>query len=174
MDIVYSAKVVEFVTVGAEYCAYLEQSEGRDKDSFINTLLKLLPLLYLKASLLPKVEGNDFFGTSTFVSEEDYYWLKGVVAGVMGNDDEYEDLMCDEQMQTDEVRLKSVSEDLADIYQPVRDFVETFRTGVEDIIAEALWTLNDSFELTWGGNLVDVLRRLHRVKYILGNNEETI
>lgn len=174
MDIVYSTSVVEFVTVGAEYCAFLEQSEGRDKSSFIDTLQKLLPLLYLKATLLPKVEGNDLFGTETFVTEEDYEWLRSILVTIMGEDDEYEDLVYDEQMQTDEARWKSVGEELADIYQPVRDFVETFRAGVEDNIAEALWTLNDSFELSWGGNLVDVLRRLHRIKYIKGSSEETL
>jgi hypothetical protein len=167
MDIVYSSQVVEFVTVGAEYCAFLEQSEGRDKDSFIDTLLKLLPLLYVKASLLPKVEGGNVFGVETFVTEEDYEWLRAMLTTVMGEDDAYEDLIYDEQMQTDEARWKSVAEELADIYQPVRDFVETFRNGVEDNITEALWALNDSFELSWGGNLVDVLRRLHRVKYTI-------
>lgn len=167
MDIVYSPPVVEFVTVAAEYCAFLEQSEGRDKDMFVDTLLKLLPLLYVKASLLPRVEGGDLFGAETFVTEADYEWLRVTLAAVMGEDDNYEDLIYDEQMQTDEARWKSVSEELADIYQPVRDFVETFRAGVEDNIAEALWALSDSFELSWGGNLVDVLRRLHRVKYTI-------
>lgn len=165
MDIVYSSPVVEFVTVGAEYCAFLEQSEGRDKQEFIDKLLKLLPLLYVKASLLPKVEGNDFFGVETFVTEADYDWLRAVLTTVMGEDDAFEDLIYDEQMQTDDTRWKSVGEELADIYQPVRDFVDTFRMGVEDNIAEALWALNDSFELSWGTNLVDVLRRLHRIKY---------
>ena len=167
MDIVYSSPVVEFVTVGAEYCAFLEQSEGRDKDSFVDTLLKLLPLLYVKATLLPKVEGSEFLQPETFVTEADYEWLRGMLTTVMGEDDAYEDLIYDEQMQTDESRWKSVGEELADIYQPVRDFVETFRAGVEDNIAEALWSLSDSFELYWGGNLVDVLRRLHRVRYTL-------
>ena len=167
MDIVYSSPVVEFVTVGAEYCAFLEQSEGREKGTFVDTLLKLLPLLYLKASLLPKVEGSDLFGSEAFVTEEDYLWLQATAAAVMGEDDAYEDLVYDEEMQTDEVHLKSVGEQLADIYQPVRDFIEVFRTGVEDNIAEALWELNDHFELYWGRDIVDVLRRLHRVKYAI-------
>ena len=47
MKIAYSQPVVEFVTVGAELCAFLEQSEGRDREPFVDTLLKLLPLLLL-------------------------------------------------------------------------------------------------------------------------------
>ena len=100
MDIVYSSQVVEFVTVGAEYCAFLEQSEGRDKDSFIDTLLKLLPLLYVKASLLPKVEGSNVFGAESFVTEEDYEWLRAMLTTVMGEDDAYEMFMMELEMIT--------------------------------------------------------------------------
>ena len=113
------------------------------------------------------MEGSEIFAAETFVTEEDYEWLRTMLSTIMGEDDIYEDLVYDEQMQTDESKWKSVGEELADIYQPVRDFVETFRAGVEDNIAEALWALSDSFELFWGGNLVDVLRRLHRVKYTI-------
>lgn len=171
MDIVYSSSVVEFVTVAAEYCAFLEQSEGRDKDALVDTLLKLLPLLYLKAELLPRVEGSEVYGSESFVTEGDYEWLRSTLTAVMGEDDAYEDLVYDEQMQTDESHWRSVGEQLADIYQPVRDFVETFRSGVEDNIAEALWTLNDNFELYLGADIVDVMRRLHRVKYTIRPEE---
>lgn len=60
-EIVYSRNTVEFVTVAAEFCAFLEQSEGRKRRDFVDTMLKLLPLLYLKASLVPHVEGDEEF-----------------------------------------------------------------------------------------------------------------
>ena len=105
------------------------------------------------------------FNGGDIVTEQDYNWLRAILSDVMAELDEYEDFVYDETVQTDEVRWHRVSEDLADIYQPVRDFVECFRTGVEENIEEALWTLNDNFELYWGGNLVDTLRRLHRTRY---------
>ena len=170
MTNVFTPPVVEFVTVGAEFCAFLEQSEGRDRETFVGTLLKILPLLYVKASLLPHVEGSSSFVAETHVTEQDYDWLRGVLARVMGDADGYEDLLYDEQMQTDDTRWQCVSENLADIYQPVRDFVETYRGGMEENIEDALWALCDSFELYWGGNLVDVLRRLHRVRYMIADS----
>ena len=41
---------------------------------------------------------------------------------------------------------------------------------------DALWAVRDSFELYWGQNLVDTLRRLHRLKYALDRerNEDDI
>lgn len=170
MNILYTSPVVEFVTVGAEFCAFLEQSEGRERTTFVETLQKLLPVLYVKALLLPSVEGGAEYGAESHVTEEDYEWLRATLARVMGDADSYEDLIYDEDMQTDDTRWQSVSENLADIYQPVRDFVETYRRGVDENIEEALWSLNDSFELFWGGNLVDVLRRLHRIRYMINNS----
>ncbi len=170
MQIVYSQPVIEFVTVAAEYCAFLEQSVGRDRDSFTATLLKLLPLLYVKAQLLPQVEGNAEYAPEMFVTEQDYNWLRAVLADVMAEEDEFEDFVYDETVQTDEVRWHRVSECLADIYQPLRDFVETFRAGVEENIEEALWSLNDAFELYWGADLLDALRRLHRTRYVSENH----
>jgi hypothetical protein len=166
MNIVYSQPVVEFVTVATELCAFLEQSEGRDRNELVDRLLKLLPLLYLKAQLLPHVEGNDEFEPETYVTEQDYNWLRAILADVMAEEDEYEDFVYDEGVRMEESCWKRVSEGLADIYQPVRDFVETFRNGVEENIEEALWALNDHFELYWGSDLVDTLRRLHRTRYV--------
>lgn len=166
MQIAFSPPVVEFVTVGAEYCAFLEQSEGRDRHELIETLLKLMPLLYVKALLLPAADGDEEYAAQSFVTEQDYNWLRAVLADIMAEEDEYEDFCYDEAVQTDEVLWRRVSEGLADIYQPVRDFVECYRQGVAAHIEEALWVLKDQFELFWGADLVDTLRRLHRIHYV--------
>ena len=46
--VIYAHDTLEFVTVSAEFCAFLEQSEGRDKREFVETMLKLLPLIIIK------------------------------------------------------------------------------------------------------------------------------
>lgn len=165
-NIVYSRDTVEFVTVAAEFCAYLEQSEGREPEVFRSTLLKLLPLLYLKATLLPRVEAGGDSRSEQLVTEQDYEWLRAVVAAVMGPDDEYLDVSPADGLQTEETRLQSVSEGLADIYQAVRNFVGTYKHGVEESMYAALWELTDSFELYWGERVVDTLRVLHRLHYV--------
>ena len=55
-QVIFDKNTVEFVTVAAEYCAFLEQARSRRPLDFVETALKLLPLLYLKASLLPPCE----------------------------------------------------------------------------------------------------------------------
>ena len=58
---IYHHDVLEFVTVAIEYCAYLEKSQGRERGDFLDTMLKLLPLLYVKAQLLPQVDSEGDF-----------------------------------------------------------------------------------------------------------------
>ena len=82
--IVYSRNTVEFVTVAAEFCAYLEQSEGRKCRDFTDTVLKLLPLLYLKAALLEDIEGAEDFLPEAFVSEQDYEFVRLTLSALLG------------------------------------------------------------------------------------------
>lgn len=173
---VYAHDTLEFVTVAAQYCAFLEQSEGRIREEFVGTMLKLLPLLYMKAQMLPTADCEANFLPDDQVTEQDYDWIRNLVYGIMQNVDEYEDLAYDEEMQTEESRWKSVSEGLADTYQALRNFVSAYQQGIDDCMLAALWYVNENFELYWGQCVVDTLRRLHTIKYVLNvkSDEEDI
>ena len=45
---VYGHDVIEFTTVALQYCAFVENAPEKERTEFVDTLLKLLPLLYLK------------------------------------------------------------------------------------------------------------------------------
>ena len=49
---IYSKNIIEFVTVSAEYCAFIERVPELEKEEFLDKIIKILPLLYLKATLL--------------------------------------------------------------------------------------------------------------------------
>ena len=51
---VYQEPAIEFVTVAVQLCLYLEQVADQEKADFIEKMLCLLPLLYLKARLVHK------------------------------------------------------------------------------------------------------------------------
>ncbi len=169
---IYAHDVIEFLTVAAEFCAYLEQSQGRNRREFMDRMLKLLPLLYLKASLVPDIESNGDFLPDDRVTEEDYNWIRCNVYDIMQSMDDYEDLVYDEDMQTEESCWKSISEGLADIYQSLRNFVSSYQQGIEDCMNDSLWAVRDQFELYWGQCLVDTLKRLHRLTYSSLNGME--
>ena len=171
-EIVYYRNTVEFVTVAAEFCAFLEQSEGRKRRDFVDTMLKLLPLLYLKASLVPHVEGDEEFYPEEFVTEQDYEYLRAMLSAIMAGEDDYMDLNNQDVRFSDEPVVRSVSEDLADIYQALKNFVETYRLGVEYNMAEAVAAVAERFGLYWGQEVADVLKALHRVKYRLSESDD--
>ena len=169
---IYAHDTLEFVTVAAEYCALLEKSEERTEEEFVGTLLKLLPLLYMKVQLLPEVDTEGAFVPKDQVTEEDYNYVRDGAYSLLQEHDEYELLVWEEDMQTEESRWCSVSEGLADIYQALRNFVAVYQQRIEPCMQDALWQLRENFELYWGQTLLDTLRQLHRIRYSLNSEKD--
>ncbi len=164
-SLVYSHDVVEFVTVAVEYCVFLEQGAERKRSELVDTMQKILPLLYLKASMLPDLEEDDCFLGEQLVTEADYNAVRDTVARIMGEQDDYLDVFVEDMKYSAEPIRKNISEDLADIYQSVRNFVGTYKMGLEDTMYGALSEVAADFRHSWGQTLVNTLRAIHDVKY---------
>lgn len=160
---VYQQPAIEFVTVAVQLCLYLEQVEGQDKSEFVEKMLCLLPLLYLKARLLPKAtEELDGF-PERFVSEQEYEDIRQKVAQCMGADDTYLEVFVEDMRYSDEPITAFVSENIADIYQEVKDLACNYQTRDEAVMNDALVNCIEAFEQHWGQKLLNVLRPLHAV-----------
>lgn len=160
---VYQQPAIEFVTVAVQLCLYLEQIEGQDKSEFVEKMLCLLPLLYLKARLLPKAtEELDGF-PERFVSEQEYEDIRQKVAQCMGADDTYLEVFVEDMRYSDEPITAFVSENIADIYQEVKDLACNYQTRDEAVMNDALVNCMEAFEQHWGQKLLNVLRPLHAV-----------
>ena len=168
----YQRDILEFVTVAVQYCAYLEDSEGRSREEFVDTMSKLLPLLYLKGSLLPQYETYSDNMLSDYVTEENYDIIRNNIAYIMADKDDYLDVFVDDMKYSDEPILMTISENLADIYQDIKNFAYIYKQGVEDEMMSALELCNQNFRTDWGQNLVNVLRAIHEVKYTITNIDD--
>ncbi|MCK5169706.1 MAG: DUF5063 domain-containing protein, partial [Bacteroidales bacterium] len=73
--IVYSQNITEFVTVTGEYCSFVENTARFTKKDFLDKVRKLLPLIYLKGSLLPKLESVFDDENEKFVTEEEWDFI---------------------------------------------------------------------------------------------------
>ena len=122
-QVIFERNNVEFVTVAAEFCAFIERSEGQQRAEFVDTLLKILPLLYIKASMLPECEAMGDDCLEAFVTEDDYEVIRINLQEVLADHDDYLDVFVEEMKYSDTPIRKSIAEDLADIYQVVKDFV---------------------------------------------------
>lgn len=157
------ASVLEFVTVSVEYCAMLEQLASTDKNTFITKMQKLLPLLYLKASLLPQMGEDDESFLQNYVTEDDWLALFLRLKNLLGEDVEYLEVFDTRMTDSEAPIVASLAENFADIYQDLRDFLTNFHLGTEELVAAALWQLQTNFANYWGQYTVNALRAVHHI-----------
>lgn len=163
--------VLEFTTVAVQFCAYLEAAEQKERLEFIDTMLRLLPLLYLKGTLLPGFELDEAVDLQDFVTEENYDIVRGNIAALMGQHDDFLDVFMEDMKYSDTPILTTVSENLADIYQDLKNFALNYRQEVDATMQEALAEVKENFEHYWGQRCVNVMRALHDVRYETAERE---
>lgn len=161
---IYSRPVLDFVTIGTEYCKYLEQQEDAPREKFIDIMRGLLPMLYLKVSLIGQVPEEAGYN-DPHVTEADYNCIRAKIARIMGDRDDYLDVFVEDFKYSDRPVLCTVSEDMADIYQSVRELVEAYRTGFEESMLVALHEAVEQFENYWGQRALNALRALHDARF---------
>lgn len=165
MNDVYGKSVIEYVTVAAETCLLLEHANECTRNDFVVRLLNLLPLLYGKAVALnvPEMLLDD--APERFVTEEDYQYVRGNVEALLGNDNVYLEVFHEQMKYSDTPIAAFISEDLADIYQELKDFAASYRLGMEEIMNDALAVSLEAFAEHWGQKLLNALRALHALRY---------
>ena len=164
-DPVYSRNVIEFVAVANEFCKYSEHSSELRGDELLRILQRILPLLYIKASLLPQL--NPFFddGNEKFVSESDWVRIHDLLKEKFGNADDFLEVFDEKSIETDGPILSSISENMADIYQDIKDFLLLYQTGTSEVMNDAIWECRMNFENFWGQKLVNSMRAIHKFIY---------
>jgi hypothetical protein len=178
--IVYSKNVVEFVTVANEFCSTLECVAQFSAKENLDKLQKLLPLLYLKASVLPKIERLMEDELEKFVSELDYNMLHQKWMQLLGENDSFYDVFDPNIQFSEEAVRSSISENLLDVYQDLKDFITSYSINNEDVMYDSLSECIFHFEQFWGQQLLTVLRAVHMLLYSdvdlseEKNNEEVV
>lgn len=162
---IYSSTILEFVTIAVEFCAFLEKEQSLDRNEWISKMLIILPLMYVKASMLPEYEFDDEISLENFVKEEDYARVLNTVANILDEEDVYLDVFMEEMKYSDTPISSTVSEDVADIYQDVRNFVSVYQYGIEESMIESIAVCSRNFKSFWGQRLVNTLRPLHTIMY---------
>lgn len=158
----YSQPVLDFVTVATEYCKYVEQCSPTETNDFCRVMRGLLPMIYLKATLLEEVPETAGWNEKR-VTEEDYNYIRSQVAAILGSNDDFLDVFVEDFKYSEHPVLCTISENLADIYQQLRELVEAFREGYEDAMEVALFETIDEFHIQWGQKLLNALRALHDI-----------
>jgi len=162
---VYSRKVVEFVAVANEFCKYAERASELKGDELLKILQRILPLMYINASLLPQLDTFFEDGNEKFVTESDWVRVHEVLSEKFGSADDYLEVFDEKNNESDGPVLTSISENMADIYQDLKDFLLLYQTGTLEVMNDAVWECRMSFENFWGQKLVNSLRAIHKFLY---------
>ncbi len=164
-EIVYSRDSIEFVTVAVQYCAFLENLTEETENEVTDKLTKMLPLLYLKSSLVPETDMVNDEEPEITVTEEDYNYISSKIYNIYLKNDTYLEVFLEDMKYSETPIAASISEDLTDIYQDIRNFITIFERGITENMNDALYICMENFKTYWGQNLVNVLRALHSLKY---------
>ena len=164
-DIYHSKDVFEFTAAAVEVCKRLENAASLNRKEFISSMLKLLPLLYLKSQIVLHFNNESDVYLEHVVTEDDYNAIRYSIADKLGEYDDYLDVFLEDMKYSDSPIHRTVSEDLADIYQELRDFLHIYEQDFEESTAAALGELSDTFAQRWGQTVVNVLRPLHETMY---------
>jgi hypothetical protein len=166
MGTVYDKNSLEFATVAFEFCSWMERDFSSDRFTFVDRATKLLPLLYLKASLIPEIpDPDDETAIAGFITEETYDILRDRIAGLLGEHDSYLDTFLPDMAYSDTPIVAFISENLADMYQDMGNFVSLFRQGDDETMRQALSLCSANFRQFWGQSLLNALKALHAIRY---------
>ncbi|MDR1645031.1 MAG: DUF5063 domain-containing protein [Tannerellaceae bacterium] len=164
-DTIYERNTIEFVTVALEYCAFIEAVKKYSLFDFVDTATKILPLLYLKATLLPDIPCDEETGLAGQVTEEMYESLRTQIAGTLGTYDTYLETFHPDMPYSDAPVAAFISENLADIYQDTGNFISLYRQQNEPLMREAIALCRINFRQYWGQRLLNALKALHDIRY---------
>ena len=164
--LLFGKDTIDFVTVAFEYCSLMERVSQIDGKELIDKCSKILPLLYLKTILLPIPFVEEIWDVEEIVTEETYDALRSKIATLMGEQDVYLVTFHQEMKYSDTPVAASISEDLADIYQDLANFLFIYRDGIEQNMKDALIKCKYTFETYWGMKLLNSLGALHSLREV--------
>jgi hypothetical protein len=97
------------------------------------------------------------------VSEQDWSEIYRKIAACMEGNNDFLDIPADNEFDRSELITRKVSEDMSDIYQDLRDFLEIYRNSPEDVMNDALWECQNNFLSFWGAKILRVSSALHKI-----------
>lgn len=163
-EAIVSNHVIEFVSIANEFCSLLENTFDVENQSFIDKMTKILPMLYLKVMFLPKLEFISEELLEYSVSEEEWETINNDIAKILDDKNSYNEIY--DPLEYDEKNdVSYISENMADIYQDIKNFLNQYHTGNTDAMNDAIVACVNNYENYWGQRTVNSLRVLHHLKY---------
>lgn len=162
-DPVYRTSVIDMFTVANEYCLFIEKAENYQVSDIIHYLSKVLPLMYLKGSLLTDVQVEYPEANERYVTEEQWQEIFNSLRHKFSDKDTF--YHCDPGDSEGDILLLSFAENLADIYQDMKDFVLLYSKEFHAARENAVSEMFSLFGSHWGHRILLVLTHIHFLQH---------
>lgn len=149
-----------------EYCAAIEHVTTTAPMDFVDTMLRLLPRIYITISdARPDFGMGEGGYIAPTLNEETYDAVRSAIGATLGEEDTFLEVFMEDMKYSDTPIAATISESLADLFQVFYDFLEACRDAPADLIGEALAALKETFAEYWSQTLTNVLRAINAIKY---------
>ncbi len=159
-DLTVTKPVIEMLTVANEYCLFFENAASYKTAEILDYYHKMAPLLYLKGSLLPDMPLNNEAHNERYVTEEDWETVFRELKEKFGNIDTY--YVHDHNFDSVEA---SLSDNMADIYQDMKDFIMLYQKNMQIARQNAIANLASQYRWRWGPIASQALTAVHHILF---------
>lgn len=157
---VFNRNVLEVLTISNELCLLIDNIEKYEKSEVLNILHRLLPLLYLKASLLKPIEASNPDSSERLVTEEQYELIYQSLKKLLGPNDIFYVIQ-----KKDSPVKASLAEYITDVYQDIKDFLMLYQKPSISAKENAINECISLFKKHWGPRLLTSLQTMHVLIY---------
>lgn len=161
-------RLLAVTSLAADYCHICENASEMEKSEFTDRILDCLPRIYweffdISADDLVTLEEWDY--QPDYVDEDYYESIRRHIEMVMGPDDVFLETFEEDMKYSDTPIAASISESLADLFQPLFNFISVVKDTEGEKLVEAYINCKEDFVSYWSQTLCNVLRALNYLKY---------
>ena len=139
---------IAFVGLCDEFCRQMEGAREAERDEFIDSMLRLLPRIYISA----------------FDISPDVYLDQEVYIDQALEEDYYDAVRRNVESLFDSPVAASISEGLADLFQVFYNFINTVRDTTDETVSLALQSVAEDFRGYWSQTLCNTFRAINHLK----------
>lgn len=159
---IINSNIIAFAGLANEYCTALENAASMTRKELINSMIHLLPRIYIVATdLSVNILNEEDAAVNDVLDEESYEDVRRTLATVFGSDDVYLEVFEEDMKFSDTPVSASIAEGLADVYQVLYNFIATIRDATDETIALAVVAVREDFRDYWSQPLLNTLRAIN-------------
>ena len=162
------SQLLEVTALASDYCVALENARKIEKKEFVIEILNYLPRLYWNFSDLVVEDYNadiEMGYYPSYVDEDFYDAIRRNAESVLGEDDTFLETFEEDMKYSDTPIAASISESLADIFQPLYNFLSIVKETDGEQTVGAYCECRENFMAYWSQTLCNVMRALNHIRF---------